>query len=61
MGTTRYYGTDSPENGIYSVVFMNETGHKLERFFKEEREAFKFVNKIKHSKECILISCPDFS
>lgn len=61
MADTRYFGTDLPEHGIFSVVFMNGTGRKFEWFFDDEHEAFKFANKIKHSKECILISCPNFS
>lgn len=61
MGTTRYYGKEPSEHESYSVVFMDSRGLKFERFFKEEREAFRFANRVKHSRNCILISCPDFS
>lgn len=61
MGNTRYYGAEPPEHEIYSVVFMDGSGLKFERFFKDEREAFQFANRVKHSRNCILISCPDFS
>ena len=61
METTRYYGKEPPEHESYSVVFMDSRGLKFERFFKEEREVFRFANRVKHSRNCILISCPDFS
>lgn len=44
------------------VVFqIVETGARVERFFDSEYLCRKFVNKLRHSKRCRLISYPLFS
>ena len=45
----------------YKVTFLNETNQKLTRGFDSEYLARKFVQKIKHSKRCTLISYPLFT
>ena len=47
--------------GELSVVFLvKETGARVTKTFDSEYLCRKFVNKIKHSKKCALISCPLF-
>lgn len=44
------------------VVFLvKETGAIVERVFDSEYFCRRFVNKLRHSKRCRLISCPLFS
>ena len=59
MAETRYaYETASY---YYDVTFIiNETGEKLTRSFETEYLARKFVNKLKYSKRCTLVSYPIF-
>ena len=46
---------------FYNVTFfVVETGEKLTKSFESEYMAYKFVNKLKHSKRCILVSYPLF-
>lgn len=48
-------------SGYYKVTFfVNQTGAKLTRSFDSEYLAWKFVNKLKYSKRCTLISYPLF-
>lgn len=45
----------------YNVTFIvRETGAKLTKSFDSEYLAYKFVNKLKHSKRCVLVSYPLF-
>lgn len=45
---------------MYKVVFLNEKGIRITKEFQSPYLAEKFVNKIKHSKRCRLISAPLF-
>lgn len=46
----------------YNVTFIvRETGNKLTKSFDSEYAAYQFVNKLRHSKRCILVSCPLFN
>lgn len=42
----------------YPVVFQNEKGVRLTREFDSPYLAARFVNKLRHSKRCTLISYP---
>lgn len=44
-----------------SVVFINERGARVEKTFDSEFFCRKFVNKLKHSKRCVLVSYPNFN
>ena len=47
--------------GVYNVTFLvNETKTRLTRSFDSPVFARKFVQKLKHSKRCTLISAPLF-
>ncbi len=47
--------------GFYKVTFIeNETRRVLLRSFDSEYLCRKFVNKLKHSKRCTLLSSPLF-
>lgn len=60
MGKTKYI-EDVPVPGFCDVVFIsNDTGRKLVRQFESLYLARKFVNKLRHSKKCVLVSYPDF-
>jgi len=60
MTETRY-ANDPNNSGFYKVKFMvNETGVLLTRGFDSPYFAEKFVNKLKHSKKCTLVSYPIF-
>lgn len=55
------YANNDTTQGFYKVMFMvNATGEQLMRGFSSEYLAWKFVNKLKHSKKCTLIACPIF-
>ena len=43
------------------VVFLNERGQRVRKEFDSEFLCRKFVNKLKHSKRCRLLSYPAFS
>lgn len=43
-----------------SVVFINERGNRVEKRFDSPYLCRKFVNKLKHSKRCVLVSYPNF-
>ena len=43
-----------------SVVFINDRGTRVEKLFDSEYLCRKFVNKLKHSKRCVLVSYPIF-
>lgn len=48
-------------NGFYNVTFLvNTTGEKVVKSFNSEYNARNFVNKLKHSRKCTLISYPLF-
>lgn len=50
-----------PEPYYYNVRFIvRATGVRLTKSFESEYMAYKFVNKLKHSKNCILVSYPLF-
>lgn len=44
-----------------SVVFINEKGTRVEKLFDSVYLCRKFVNKLKHSKRCVLVSHPNFN
>lgn len=45
----------------YNVTFIvRETGVTLTKSFESEYAAYKFTNKLKYSKRCILVSYPLF-
>lgn len=59
---TTYEGNDHASPGFYKVTYLvNETNTRLTRSFDSEYLARKFVNKLKFSKRCTLLSCPLFS
>ena len=43
-----------------SVVFINDRGTRVEKVFDSEFQCRKFVNKLKRSKRCTLVSYPLF-
>lgn len=43
------------------VVFLNEKGARVEKEFDSEYLCRKFVNKLRHSKHCQLVSFPLFA
>lgn len=51
---TTYEDEENP--GYYRVVFLNEKGIRLVRGFDSVYLARQFVNKIRHSKRCTLVS-----
>ena len=54
------YTYESPPY-YYNVTFIvKETGAQLIKSFESEYLAYKFVNRLKHSKRCILVSYPLF-
>ena len=53
--------SDDTTEGFYKVRFIiNATNEYLVRGFDSPYLASKFVNKLKHSKRCTLVSCPAF-
>lgn len=45
----------------HNVTFIiKDTGVKLTKSFDSEYLAYKFVNKLRHSKRCILVAYPMF-
>lgn len=53
------YADSAPCTGCYEVTYIvKETGAKLIRSFDSERECARFINKLRHSKKCILVSWP---
>lgn len=62
MNTTSYAPARQVDDGFYKVTYLvNNTGVKLTRSFLSPFSARKFVNKMKYSKRCTLISYPNFS
>lgn len=62
MNTSSYAPSVQPDDGLYKVTYMvNNTGVKLTRSFMSPFSARKFINKMKYSKHCTLISYPIFS
>lgn len=54
------YANEAPPY-YYNVTFIvNETGEKLIKSFDSEFLARKFVNKLRYSKRCTLVSYPLF-
>ena len=59
MSTTATYA-DNENSGFYKVVYLvNKTGEKLTRGFFSPYAAKKFINKLRYSKNCTLISYPN--
>ena len=55
------YADEKSVSGDYDVTYIvNETGAKLTRSFRSELAAYKFVNKLRHSKRCTLVAYPFF-
>lgn len=47
---------------MFSVTFIvNSSGQRVTRAFDSPFECRKFVNKLRHSKVCTLVSYPNFS
>lgn len=62
MGFAKTTYEGNTHAGFYNVTFLvNATGARLTRSFDSEYLARKFVNKLKFSKRCTLLSCPLFS
>lgn len=56
-----YYANHDQGTGYYKVTFIvNATREKLTRSFDSEYLAYKFVNKLRYSKRCTLVSYPLF-
>lgn len=52
---------DEVSRFYYEVTYIvNATGTKLKRSFDSPYLAWKFVNKLRHSKKCTLVSYPYF-
>lgn len=61
MTETRYAGRADTSSGYYQVTFLvNATKERLTRSFDSPYFARQFVNKLRHSRRCTLISCPIF-
>lgn len=62
MATTRTcYEKNDISDGYYKVRFIeNATGEWLVKSFHSEYLAKKFVNKLRYSKRCTLVSYPRF-
>ena len=57
-----YYTGSDDGSGHYKVVFVNNsTKARLVRSFDSPYLARKFVNKLKHSTRCTLVSSPIFN
>lgn len=55
------YSTRDTSKGYYKVTFIvNATRQKLTRSFHSEHQAYLFVNKLKYSKKCTLVSHTSF-
>lgn len=63
MMKTMTYKHDSGGKSLgYDITFIvRGTGEKLVRTFRDEHEAYLFANKLRHSRKCVLVSCPRFS
>lgn len=60
QGQTCYFDRDTG-TGYYKVTFIvNATRQKLTKSFNSEDMARKFVNKLRYSKRCTLLSYPLF-
>lgn len=46
---------------MYKVAFLNRKKESVIKEFNSPYKARLFVNKIKRSKTCVLISCPVFN
>lgn len=53
-----YYENDRSAPSGYRVVFSNKQNTRLVRVFSSPFLARKFVNKLRHSKKCTLLSYP---
>ena len=61
MARTAIIYDGQPEPFYYNVRYIiAKTGSKLVKSFESKYEARKFVNKMKHSKNCVLLSYPLF-
>ena len=56
-----FYSESAPAGYLEVTYIVKETGAKLTRTFTSEWECNKFVNKLRHSKKCKLVSYPFFS
>lgn len=62
MAETVYASDAGNLTGHYKVTYLvNKTQEKLTRGFESEYHARQFVNKLRHSKRCTLVSFPIFS
>ena len=56
------YADSESCSGYYEVTYIvKATGVKLVRSFDDEFACHRFVNKLRHSKKCTLVSYPYFS
>lgn len=46
-----------PTQGFEVRYMVNESGVIVTKAFKSEHECVVFINKLKHSKKCTLVSC----
>lgn len=58
--TATCYANQTPPYYHNVTFIVRETGEKLIKSFESEYMAYKFVNKLKHSKRCVLVSYPSF-
>lgn len=60
MSTISYAPEVQQPDGMYKVTYViNDTLAKLTRGFDSPFAARKFVNKLRHSKRCTLVSYPN--
>ena len=54
------YATEAPPFHYNVTFIVRATGAKIIKSFESEYLAYKFVNKLRHSNRCILVSYPLF-
>lgn len=52
------YASAATQSGTYEVTFINARGERLTNKYSSPYQARKFINKLRHSRKCILISYP---
>lgn len=55
------YADQTPPYYFNVTFIVKATGDKLTKSFESEYAAYQFVNRLKHSKRCVLVSYPLFS
>ncbi len=59
-GKTTYADERDDGLGFYKVTFINERGVRLTRSFDSPYFTRQFVNKLRRSKKCKLVSYPSY-